>query len=67
MDDGTAGTTEESRQSPSTLGSVIGELVWLMSRVPVYRKLKLEDLYWLLMPPVVLGQYKLYWVNPDEI
>lgn len=43
-----------------TLGSMIGEMVWLMSQSPIYRELKLKDLEWLLMPPVVLGQYKLF-------
>ena len=43
-----------------TMGSMIGEIVWLMSQSPVHKHLSLADLEWILMPPVILGQYKLF-------
>lgn len=49
--------------SPSfqrTIGSMMGEIVWLMTQSPIHRKLSLADLEWLVMPPIVLGQYKLF-------
>ncbi len=45
---------------PKTLGSMIGELVWLMTQSPIHRELALKELEWLLMPAVVLGQYKIF-------
>ena len=50
-----------AQSAPSkTLGSMIAEFVWLMTQSPVHRELALKDLEWLLMPPVVLGQYKIF-------
>lgn len=43
-----------------TLGSMIGEIVWLMSQSPTHKHLSLADLEWALMPPIVLNQYKLF-------
>lgn len=43
-----------------TLGSMIGELVWLMTQSPIHRELALKELELLLMPAVVLGQYKVF-------
>jgi cytolysin-activating lysine-acyltransferase len=43
-----------------TLGSMIGEIVWLMSQSPIHKYLSLVDLEWALMPPVILNQYKLF-------
>ena len=42
------------------LGSHIGEMVWLMGQSPIHRELRIKDLDWLLMPPIVLQQYKLF-------
>ena len=43
-----------------TLGSMMGEIVWLMSQSAAHKHLALADLEWLLMPPIVLNQYKLF-------
>lgn len=40
----------------STLGNIIGEIVWLITQSPVHRKLQLSDLEWLVYPPVILNQ-----------
>lgn len=50
----------EQAHIPRTVGSMMGEIVWLMSQSPAHRFLSLADLEWLLMPPIVLGQYKLF-------
>ncbi len=42
------------------LGSHIGEMVWLMGQSPIHRELRIKDLDWLLMPPIVLQQYKIF-------
>ncbi len=63
-------STKTSQSSPSsdnpqaktmkTVSSTMGEIVWLMSQSSIHRYLSLADLEWLLMPPILLRQYKLY-------
>jgi len=43
-----------------TIGSMMGEAVWLMSQSQEHKYLALADLEWLLMPPIIFGQYKLF-------
>ncbi len=51
---------QDSSGNTRTIGSMIGEIVWVMSQSQVHRSLSLADLEWLLMPPIILGQYKLF-------
>lgn len=46
--------------SQKTIGSMMGEIVWLMSQSPAHKHLSLGDLEWMLMPAIILGQYKLF-------
>lgn len=39
---------------------LMGEVCWLMSRTPHRRHAFMADLEWLLMPPLALGQARLY-------
>lgn len=43
-----------------TVGSMMGEIVWLLSQSPIHKHLSLADLEWLVMPPLILNQYKLF-------
>lgn len=49
-----------SDQPVRTISSMIGDIVWLMSQSQGHKYLTLADLEWMLMPPVVLEQYKIY-------
>ena len=40
--------------------AVLGHVVWLMMNMPVYRHVFLSDLEWMVMPPILLGQYRLF-------
>lgn len=51
---------EASNQPVKTVSSVIGDVVWLMGQSQGHKYLTLSDLEWMLMPPVLLGQYKIY-------
>lgn len=44
----------------------MGEIVWLLTQSPAHRYLTLGDLEWMLMPPVLLGQYKIF-RNEDQV
>ena len=39
---------------------MLGELTWLLSQSKIHRTLKLADLEWLLMPPILLGQVRIF-------
>jgi cytolysin-activating lysine-acyltransferase len=57
-----AETTDHASISP-TIASHLGEMVWLLSQSARHRHLSISDLEWMLMPPLLLGQYKLYHKN----
>ena len=52
--------SRDSQGSSKTIGSMIGEIVWLMSQSQAHKFLSLADLEWILMPPIILGQYKIF-------
>ncbi len=53
--------SEERPVIPPTFASRLGEMVWLLSQSPAHRHFSMGDLEWLLMPPLLLGQYKIYY------
>ena len=54
-----------SPRPAATLAAHFGEAVWLLTQSPQHRDLTLADLEWLLMPPMLLGQHKL-WRNVES-
>ncbi|TWB39216.1 toxin-activating lysine-acyltransferase [Nitrospirillum pindoramense] len=45
---------------PHTVSHMFGEIVWLLTQSPIHRHLKLADLEWLVMPPLLAEQYRIY-------
>lgn len=43
-----------------TVSHMLGEMVWVCSQSPIYRNLKIGDIEWLLLPPMMLGQYRVF-------
>jgi len=39
---------------------MLGEMVWVCSQSPIYKNLKIADIEWLLMPPMLLEQYRVF-------
>lgn len=58
--------TSSTDAGEKTVATVLGEVVWLLSQSPAHRYLSLGDLEWMLMPPVLLGQYKIF-RNEDQV
>ena len=58
------GTSPSGRAAPGLdkLG-VIGHAVWLMTQVPTHRHLFITDMEWALIPPVSLGQFRIWRKN----
>jgi cytolysin-activating lysine-acyltransferase len=40
--------------------AILGHVVWLMMNMPQYRHVFLSDLEWMVLPPITLGQYRLF-------
>lgn len=49
-----------------TNAALLGEIVWLMTQAPIYKQLKIGDLEWLVMPPLLLKQFKLFYDEANK-
>jgi cytolysin-activating lysine-acyltransferase len=47
--------------SDKTVAAVLGEVVWLMSQSPEYKQYLIADLEWLVMPAILLHQFRLFY------
>jgi cytolysin-activating lysine-acyltransferase len=52
--------TNSPQQTQSNRLTAIGHAVWLMSRSPVHKHLMITDLEWLVTPPIMLSQFRLW-------
>jgi cytolysin-activating lysine-acyltransferase len=46
---------------PKTVAQVLGEIAWLMTQSPRHKALTLGDLEWLVMPAVLLRQFRIFY------
>jgi len=55
----------EAADGPSgadkTIAAVLGEIVWLMSQSAEFKQYLISDLEWLVMPPILLRQFRLFY------
>ncbi|MDE1147151.1 MAG: toxin-activating lysine-acyltransferase [Azospirillaceae bacterium] len=56
----TAASAETAPAIPHTVSHMFGELVWLLTQSPLHRQLKVADLEWLVMPPLLAEQYRIF-------
>src|SRR5262249_4088361 len=49
------------------VSEVLGEIVWLMSQAPPHKQFFISDLEWLVMPPVLLQQFRLFYDQAKPI
>ena len=47
--------------------AVLGEIVWQMSQSPLHKSFFISDLEWLVMTPVLLQQFRLYYDKDKPI
>jgi cytolysin-activating lysine-acyltransferase len=45
----------------------IGHAVWLMSRSPMHKHLMITDIEWLVTPPIMLSQFRLWQKDGNPI
>jgi cytolysin-activating lysine-acyltransferase len=48
-----------------TVSAVLGEIVWLMSQSPLHKTMLIADLEWMIMTPMLLQQFRLYYDSGD--
>ena len=63
MGDGVSGVDQAEAQANAdkTVSAVLGEIVWLMSQSPEFKQYLISDLEWLVMPPILLRQFRLFY------
>lgn len=49
------------------LSEVLGEIVWLMSQSALHKQFFISDLEWLVMTPVLLQQFRLFYADDKPI
>jgi cytolysin-activating lysine-acyltransferase len=49
------------------VSEVLGEIVWLMSRSPIHKRLFIQDLEWFVMTPILLKQFRTFYAKDRPI
>jgi cytolysin-activating lysine-acyltransferase len=63
-----AGHTQSPDEPPSkTVAQVLGEIAWLMTQSPRHKAIPLGDLEWLLMPALLLRQFRIFYKGEQPL
>jgi cytolysin-activating lysine-acyltransferase len=54
-------------QPPKTVAQVLGEITWLMTQSPRHKAIPLSDLEWLLMPAILLRQFRIFYKDEQPV
>ena len=52
---------------PKTVSQVLGEITWLMTQSPRHKSIPLGDLEWLLMPAILLKQFRIFYQGEKPV
>ena len=52
---------------PKTVSQVLGEITWLMTQSPRHKLIPLGDLEWLVMPAVLLKQFRMFYKGEQPV
>jgi cytolysin-activating lysine-acyltransferase len=52
---------------PKTVSQVLGEIAWLMTQSPRHKSITLGDLEWLVMPAILLRQFRLFYKGAQPV
>jgi cytolysin-activating lysine-acyltransferase len=50
-----------------TVAQVLGEITWLMTQSPRHKAMPLGDLEWLLMPAILLRQFRIFYKGEQPV
>ena len=51
---------EETDREPPTIGQMLGDITWILTQSPLHKHFALSDLEWMVMPPLLLEQYRIF-------
>ena len=54
-------------ETQRTVASTLGEIVWLMSQSPAHKTFFISDLEWMIMVPVMLQQFRIFYDQQKPI
>ncbi len=64
---GAAASGEGAGAAPKTVAQVLGEITWLMTQSPRHKAIPLGDLEWLLMPAILLRQFRIFYKGEQPV
>jgi cytolysin-activating lysine-acyltransferase len=57
----------QTEPPPKTVAQVLGEITWLMTQSPRHKALPLGDLEWLVMPAILLRQFRIFYRGEQPV
>jgi cytolysin-activating lysine-acyltransferase len=57
----------QAEPPPKTVAQVLGEIAWLMTQSPRHKTVPLGDLEWLLMPAILLRQFRIFYKGEQPV
>jgi cytolysin-activating lysine-acyltransferase len=66
-DHAAAAAREPDALPPKTVSQVLGEITWLMTQSPRHKAIPLGDLEWLLMPAILLRQFRIFYKGEQPV
>ena len=63
----TAHARGQSGSPSKTVAQVLGEITWLMTQSPRHKAIPLGDLEWLLMPALLLRQFRIFYKGEQPV
>jgi cytolysin-activating lysine-acyltransferase len=61
------GAAASSEAAPKTVAQVLGEIAWLMTQSPRHKAMALGDLEWLVMPAILLRQFRIFYQGEQPV
>jgi cytolysin-activating lysine-acyltransferase len=62
-----AGHTPSHGEPSKTVAQVLGEIAWLMTQSPRHKAIPLGDLEWLVMPALLLRQFRIFYQGEQPV
>ena len=57
----------QAAPQPKTIAQVLGEITWLMTQSPRHKAVPLGDLEWLVMPALLLRQFRIFYKGEQPV
>jgi cytolysin-activating lysine-acyltransferase len=61
------GAATSGAAAPKTVAQVMGEITWLMTQSPRHKAMALGDLEWLVMPAILLRQFRIFYKGEQPV